>query len=817
MALKPHYIHQERERGSHMVTEAGRGVPNQRLKREREKRGWSQRDLATMVDTNLYTVSRWERGVTVPHSSTLDKLCKLFEKSPRELGFTKEGGAGGSQPAFSLPSQPRLYDPAIPKSQVGGKGLVGRAQLFADLKRRLCSGKNVALLALNGLPGVGKTTIAVELARDREVLDYFHDGVLWAGLGIKPDILGLLGRWGTLLGLASHEMAALISVEAWAKTLNAVIGTKRMLLVIDDAWNIEDALAFQVGGVHCAHIVTTRLPGIALQFAYDGSNVVHELNEEDGIALLERLVPQVAAREPGKIRSLVRSLGELPLAITLAGKYLWSQFNRDQPQHLSMALSRLQSIEERLRLTQPQPEDSPSSFPTDTPLSLQAVISLSDQQLDTREQAALRALSIFPAKPASFPEEAALAVCNTSVEALDRLIDAGLLEGSGPGRYTLHQTIADYARLRLTDALVGERMVSFFNAFVESHKTNYDILEREMDNVLTALQIAYEHKMSEALIRGVVTFAPYLEVRGLYFIAETHLERARQVALSTSDNAGLALTLLHMGRIAERRGVLSQAEQFYQEGLEVARHNQLRVTMVDLLANRGEVALSLGEYDRAAQYVQEGLDLARELGDRRRMCLVLKSLAGTIDCQGQFERGYELCQEGLALAREIGDREMICLYLQDLGTKDSKCGDQELAMRHLQEGLSLAREMGHRQSMSALLANMSMVSIRLKHHTQAETYCQESLSLARLIGNGACIGNALQNLGMLECERGDFWQAERYLQESLDRARAMGHRWLISETLCKFGECFLKQHKVEAAYAAFNEAHNIITWREDGS
>ena len=307
-----------------------------------------------------------------------------------------------------------------------------------------------------------------------------------------------------MLGLASHEMAVLTSVEAWAKTINAVIGTKRMLLVIDDAWSIEDALAFQVGGVHCAHIVTTRFPEIALQFAYDGSNVVHELNEEDGIALLERLAPQVMAREPGKIRSLVQSVGGLPLAITLAGKYLWSQFNRDQPHHLSMALSRLQSIEERLQLTQPLPEGPPSSLPADTPLSLQTVINLSDQQLDARERAALRALSIFPAKPNSFTEEAALAVCNTSVETLDRLIDAGLLEGSGPGRYTLHRTIADYARLRLTDGRVRERMVSFFNAFVETHKTNFDILEREMDNVLAALQIAYEHNMSEALIQGVV-------------------------------------------------------------------------------------------------------------------------------------------------------------------------------------------------------------------------------------------------------------------------------------------------------------------------
>jgi DNA-binding XRE family transcriptional regulator len=345
---------QERERGSHMLTEASRGVPNQRLKHEREKRGWSQQDLAKKIGFDHDTVSRWERGLIIPRPSTRDKLCKLFEISPQELGFAQESGTGGDQPACSLPSRPGLYDPAIPMSQVGGKGLVGRTQLLADLKRRLCSGMNVALSALNGLPGVGKTIIALELARDREVLDYFRDGVLWAGLGIKPNIVGLLGRWGTLLGLASHEMAALTSVEAWAKTINAVIGTKRMLLVIDDAWEIEDALAFRVGGPHCAHLVTTRFPVIAHCFSQDETIEVHELDEGNGLRLLERLAPEAVRSEPEEARALVRSSGGLPLALNLIGKYLYIQSYSGQPRRLQMALQGLRSADQRLHLTQPQ-------------------------------------------------------------------------------------------------------------------------------------------------------------------------------------------------------------------------------------------------------------------------------------------------------------------------------------------------------------------------------------------------------------------------------------------------------------------------------
>ncbi|HAE83355.1 MAG TPA: hypothetical protein DCK85_08190, partial [Ktedonobacter sp.] len=103
----------------------------------------------------------------------------------------------------------------------------------------------------------------------------------------------------------------------------------------DDAWRIEDALAFQVGGVNCAHLVTTRFPEIALQFAHDGSTVVHELSEDEGMSLLARLAPEVVASKPGEVRSLVGAVGGLPLALTLVGRYLWSHFYKDQPYRLS--------------------------------------------------------------------------------------------------------------------------------------------------------------------------------------------------------------------------------------------------------------------------------------------------------------------------------------------------------------------------------------------------------------------------------------------------------------------------------------------------
>ncbi|MBV9689974.1 MAG: helix-turn-helix transcriptional regulator [Ktedonobacteraceae bacterium] len=64
-------------------------VPNDRLRQEREVRGWSQRKLAQELDTNIDRISRWECGDSVPSPYYREKLCTLFGKDAKELGFVR--------------------------------------------------------------------------------------------------------------------------------------------------------------------------------------------------------------------------------------------------------------------------------------------------------------------------------------------------------------------------------------------------------------------------------------------------------------------------------------------------------------------------------------------------------------------------------------------------------------------------------------------------------------------------------------------------------------------------------------------------------
>lgn len=374
-----------------------------------------------------------------------------------------------------------------------GYAIVGRAALLRELKLNLFAGGNLALSALNGLPGVGKTALALALAHDYEVLEHFCDGVLWAGLGRESNVFSLLAAWGMALGISQHEMEKITDGRQRMQTIHRAIGTRRMLLVIDDAWSVEAAQAFKLGGPHCAHIVTTRLPEVAERFAGESTITVRELNEGDSFRLIEQQSPGISTEAPYEVREIIRAVDGLPLPLILMGNYLRIQMKTGQPRRLRTALDRLLEVKERLQLVQPQGgiEYHPS-LPEGIPLTQLAVIEISDEALDKEAQQALRALSIFPSKPNSFSEEAALAVAATSTGAIDTLFDFGLLESSGPARYTLHQTINDYAQSKLTDAAVYERMVAFFNEYVATHKTNRLLLERETSNILAAVEIMLE-------------------------------------------------------------------------------------------------------------------------------------------------------------------------------------------------------------------------------------------------------------------------------------------------------------------------------------
>jgi tetratricopeptide (TPR) repeat protein len=635
--------------------------------------------------------------------------------------------------------------------------------------------------------------------------------------------------------------------ESWSRALRAVIGSRRLLLVIDDAWSPEDALAFQVGGSQCAHLLTTRLPNVAFAFAREGTLAIPELQNSDGLSLLARFVPHLVRQDEESAQALVQAVGGSPLALTLMGNYLAAQAFTGQARRLRQALAQLRDAERRMRLSVPvAPAERSSCLPEDTPLSLYAAIEVSVHHLDVQDHATLCALAAFPPKPNSFSEEAALAVSATSVERLDALWDAGLLESSGSDRYTLHQTIVDYAKTRCKDMRARQRLLSYMLWYIQESERDYEALEREQSNILAALDSAEELGMPQALLQGAIHLTSFMRVRGHYALAHRLLSQAQQVALQQKDALGHLQVLRHLADFAEQRGDYAQAERYSQEGLDLARQlGSPRNSESALLTTLGLVSFHRGDYERAKNLFEEGLRVARKFGNNERICTLLTHLGRVLHFQGHYcqaealyQEGLVLAQaseqqellnllliyiggvhlsqgnhlqaqryyeEGLILARSLGHREYLEALLNDMGILAYNRGDLEQTVAYFQEGLALARQIGHGDDCCLLLSNLGEIAVKQGNYAQAEEYLREGIELARYTENRNRLTHLLSNLGSALGQQGDYERANMYFRESLDMAHAIGAPWHIYSALMSWGEIHLKYQQLHAASAAFHE------------
>lgn len=844
------------------------------LRRHRVAAGMTQEELAERSGVSVQSISNLERGVPhAPRKDTVELLATALGLAPLDRETFRETARRRGQMLASEPNGPTrepasgptvMYQPelplrgmAAPPPLAASRSLIGREVLLRFLKDQLCEGDAPVVSALWGLPGVGKTTLALALAHDPEVVARYPDGILWAGLGPHAHVLGLLSNWGAAVGLAAGELAKLTTVESLGRAIHGMIGARRLLLVIDDAWTIEEALAFKVGGSQCAHLATSRFPSIAQDMASREPIAVRELEEDEAIALLSRLAPGVVAAEPHETRTLAQSVGGLPLALTLIGRSLHAQAHSGQPRRVRAALERLRSADARLRVTLPYaPVERPPSLPEGTPLSLHATIAVSDQQLNAVARAALRTLALFPAKPNTFSEEAAIEVCAATAETIDELNDAGLLEGSGAGRYTLHQTIAAYAGLFATDAAAMVRFARFFVAFVASNQAEGGALDREMGNVLAALRMAVASELGAELVRGTLASVPYWLAHGQYDIAEEFLPLARDTARILDDRAGLVNSLLALGRVAERRGHYAEAEALAQESLTLARVQGDADQLSAVLQLAGILAAKRGDMVQAETYYVEGLAHARQIGRWERVCMLLTNLGSRYNMQGDSSRADACYQEGLRIAQEMDFQERRCGLLQGLGTLAGRRGQYAQAAAYFREGLDLARALGARESQCSMLANLAVAAMDQGEYGQAETHLEEGLALARALGHPEQQCSLLAKLGdlMMRENRHEqamtalleglalaqtlgheertaallcmlaglarrqklIEQAETYLRDGLALAQAQGHRPLIAGFLLERGALHLSQNNFEAATESFSEALRLAEAVDSG-
>ena len=193
--------------------------------------------------------------------------------------------------------------------------LVERPDLSEAVVAALRAGRGP--VALTGMGGAGKSTLAAGACGDRRVRRRFRDGVTWLEADPGQDPVTLLGDLARRLGLPESE-SGFTTVAQGRDKVAAVLRGKRMLVAVDNVWERGplDALVGLAPG--CTVMFTTRRPELATTFGAT-QITVDELTQGQALELLGRWTGRAPAELPPAARALCTRVGNLALGVAMAG------------------------------------------------------------------------------------------------------------------------------------------------------------------------------------------------------------------------------------------------------------------------------------------------------------------------------------------------------------------------------------------------------------------------------------------------------------------------------------------------------------------
>ncbi|PXX56321.1 DNA-binding SARP family transcriptional activator [Nocardia tenerifensis] len=627
------------------------------------------------------------------------------------------------------------------------------------------SGRPAAsIIAVDGMPGVGKTTLVVHVAH--RIAQRYPDAQLFLDLqghteGHPPrtprdaldSLLRQLGIAGELVPEGVDDCAAL-----WRGTL----ADRRALIVLDNAADPGQLRPILPGAKTCLTLITSRERLSSLEGVERISLDV--LPPDDANALFTRIVGAERTVAHGSAVGEALSLcGFLPLAIRIAAARL-----RDRSAWTPVTLAARLRDKNR-RLIELSVGDR----------SAYAAFALSYQQLTPRQQRIFRLLGEHPGFDINAYTAAAL--CDITPDeaelVLEQLVDMHLLRQTGLAetgsvRYCFHDLLRYYARALSS----GERAESDRRA----------ALTRLLDYYLHTADLAaqlLEPFRHTAPVTGIQPSAHIPVLSGQpAAMAWLDTERANLAAvIATANEYGWAA---HCWQLTQRlwrfyfvRGHLHDWITTHLIALRSAEQLGEIAAQAELHKNLGLAYFRSGAFADAWEHHRYALDLDRETGDLQGEAKTRNQLGFIRSRAGHYEEALDDHQQSAALYRRIGDRCGEARSMIGLGEAYFFAGRYAESMARFQEALTLSREVRDRWGENFALIGLGFTAKHMAQGADAGKYLEEALALARSAGDRWCESVALTGLGYVHQGAGAAADAIRHCEQAVALADEVGDRW----------------------------------------
>jgi tetratricopeptide (TPR) repeat protein len=688
------------------------------------------------------------------------------------------------------------------------------------------AGGVVAIHAIGGMPGVGKTALAVHVAyllRDR-----FPDRQLFIDLHAHTpgqDPLPPSAALTRLLSAVGVEARSLPDdLEGRTELWRDRIAGQRALIVLDNAASSDQVAPLLPGGENCLVLVTSRrcladLPGAVTPVPVE---VLPPGQAED---MFVRLAPRAAADPAETVADLVRLAGYLPLAISLLAR-LYAR-------HPAWGLTDLIRETETRLLTLTAEKDS-----------VAAAFELSYRHLDAGRQRFFRRLGLHPGTTVDVFAAAALAGVSPDEadDHLDCLHREALLTEAGHRRYGMHDLVRRYARDLAAGDPATERgrglelLLDYYQHAAASAETLLarkvrtapasaalvappaavpDLPDRsaalswartERPNVLACLDHVTRAAQHARVVALTAALAAMLRQDGPWTEAMARHATAIAAGRHLGDMLSVANALDELGIVRRLTGDYLGAVRAQQGALHIYQDLGDRQGEANALDHLGTVRTLTDDYQQAVEALEAALAVYRELGDREGQADALVHL-GVVRRLTRDHRAAARCQEeALVIYRDLGDQQGQASALLNLGAVRRRAGDYPAAARAQEQALGLYRQLGNRQSQANALCYLGTLRRETGDYQRAVAAQQEALAIYQDLGSRLGQANAISELGAVRRQTGDYRGAARYQEEALGLYRDLGDRGGQTMALCELGAVRRQTGDYQGAAGALDEA-----------
>ncbi|MEV7087535.1 BTAD domain-containing putative transcriptional regulator [Streptomyces sp. NPDC093085] len=662
------------------------------------------------------------------------------------------------EPVHSVP-RPAQLPATVPD-------FTGREAFVRELGNRLATaeGSVMAVSALAGIGGVGKTTLAVHVAHAAR--GHFPDGQLYVDLqGAGPQVAepeAVLGSFLRALGTPPDEIPP--TLDERAALYRSTLAGRRVLVLLDNARDAAQIRPLLPGTTGCAALITSRARLVDLV----GAHLVDldVMSPEEALQLFTRIVGfERVSSEREAALDVVAACGFLPLAIRIAASRIASR----RTWTVSVLAAKL--ADERRRLDELQAGD----------LAVAATFELGYGALDPAQARAFRLLGLADGPDLSLAGAAALLdlPVREAEDLLESLVDTSLLESAAPGRYRYHDLVRLYAR---ACAERDER----------DPEERRAALSRLLDFYLSTSARVY------ALQRPGDRLVEHLAPTAYQGLAFTDRHDA-QDWLYAEANCVLACVRQHASDAVRREGA--------PDGSLLRRAVDLLWASLDL----GESGANSREYEATARAV---LRAARGLGDDRAEGRALITLSNAHLVTGRFDQADEQTRQAIAPAERAGDRLTLCWVSNLRGiiaVYQNRYEDGETLLRAAIDDFRAER---NAPGEASALCNLSRAQLALGRTQSAVSLAREGIRIYDRMGNALRAANARYALALALTKSGRLTDAAQALTEALESFRDSRQRLWEGMTLFRLAEVDLAARR--PAQAASNAEMALTVLRGIG-